>query len=246
MNDKKPTLEQISLYFDGLLPQEEKSMVEAYLQQKGGSQCMDLFQEFDNAMQPDLTDAQIDAALSNNVQEVHARLQERHPRRASTWAYLFSPQFILASIAFILLFMGVTTSIDWQAMGNKPADNPTIAENTGTETSPLDSDKSISEKIREEKEKAQGKALIAMAGYMKNAVTSGFQYATEKTDTDQVLKNTNKTLVGSAIKTLQKKETNNTAETETDEPASNTLIDIGKKQLAIGLGASMLHLVTVF
>jgi hypothetical protein len=242
-----PTPEQLSLYFDGLLPEQERRKVEDYLHANPTPNCMDMFQQFDDALQPELSDAELEQVLSNTVQEVHARVNQLSKRQETSWAFFLSPKFILASMVAVLLLMGTLSTVEW---GGTPETEPgsMIAQGTdpADDDKPVDLDKPIDKQIDEAKQRMQGEALIAMAGVVKNTLSSGLDYAAKQTkESREPFDQANRTLVGSALSSIrspQKTETQNQEKTL----STATIAELGKNQLAIGLGASVINLVTVF
>jgi len=248
MNSKpKPTFEQLSLYYDGLLPPEERLRVEAYLDSGEKCDALELFASFNDALEPRLRDEDVERALSNTVQEVHARIQDLSPRGDSIWAFLFSPKFILTSIFGLLLFASAVSSVDWQAMG-PGGETLAVLDEPEEQTTMVTLVEGLSNPDTREKMKevAQGQALMALAGTLKNTVSTTLDYATQSSGQSGVsLSGSEKTLVANALRSAWDSSRTND-ETSSQQESQNTLASIGQKQLAVGLSVSMLSLVTVF
>lgn len=243
MNEKqKPTFEQFSLYFDGLLPEDEKRQVEEYLQTNQSCKAMQMMEAIDAALQPDLSDEAIDQLLSNTVQEVHARIQQQVPRREGNWFFLLSPKFILTSALALLFVMAGISLIPWDQWSQGPQVASIDQEDTSFQIPSLD-------KVQEV---AQGQALISMAQLAKKALDGGVDYVAKQSESSKdSFQGTSQTLVANAIKTVRSAQEplpapDQVSSASTEPSAAMSLASAGKTQLALGLGASVLQLVTVF
>ena len=243
MNDKrKPDFEQLSLFYDGVLSGEEQAKIKEYLDSAPDDPAVKLFQHMDAALELDITEEQIDLVLSNTIQEVHARINQITNRRESSWGVLFSPKLLFGGVMALLLLLCAATTIDWQK-GTNPASQIATAEK-----------EYVLPTIDELKERAQGEALLQMARMTKSAFQSGVEYAAKQTEPSKgSFEGTKQTLIASALQTAMKAEaepdpspeTSNTQSADQSSP-SETLANMGKNQLAIGLGVSVLHLVSAF
>ncbi|MDX9753578.1 MAG: hypothetical protein RBU29_06425 [bacterium] len=239
--NSKPTLEHLSLYFDGLLPEAESRQVEAFVQTEESCKMLEVMALFDSALQPDLDEEAIDSMLANTVHEVHARIQQQEPRREAQWFFFLTPQFILSSVfALVLLMVGVSMA-PWEHWGQGTQIASLPKEDASFEIPSLD-------KIQEI---AQGQALIAMAQMAKKAVDGGVGYVAQQTEASKAsFEGTEQTLVANAIRTVRAPEASPAPAAVVDSDSAATenpmLVTMGKTQLALGLGATVLQLVTVF
>ena len=239
MNDKrKPTLEQLSFFYDGLLSEDDQKWVKEYLDSESSCHAMDLFQIMEASLEPDLSEDQIDLVLSNTIQEVHARIEEVRPRRESSWNFLFSPKLILGGAVAVLFLLCVATTVDWHK-GSIPGQ---IAQ--------VQQDENNLPSIDQLKERAQGEALLKMARMTKSALQSGVDYAARQTESSKgSFEGSKQTLVANALRTAMNPESPQASTNipgTSESSAAVSLADVSKKQLAIGLGVSVLHLVSVF
>lgn len=262
MEKRKPTLEQLSLYYDGLLDEDEARAVAAYLEENEPSRCvLSVFGDFDAALQPDLPEDQIDAWLHDNLKTIHERLalQEHRSRRPSDsiWGWILNPRNLLAGLAGILLLFGVYTVYEHTA-GVAPQiaiQTPPEASsgNSLPDTEPPVEYASFSEMKAAAISEAQKGAILTIAGLAKSALSTGFEYAKE---TASPLGKTLESLPGNsefglavnAIRSSVPQPNESAADAQTAAPntATAALARTGTQQLALGLGTTILSLITVF
>ncbi|MBN2326632.1 MAG: hypothetical protein JXR73_05710 [Candidatus Omnitrophica bacterium] len=256
MNDKrKPNLQDLSLYYDGLLDEEKRRQVEAFLENGGEEKrFLTMFECFDSALESDLSDDRIDALLSDNLKGVHERLiQEDRQRRkesASLWDWLLMPRNLLAGLASILLLFGVFST--FKPMDQSSPQNIMIAKGDPSPTPELNPvEKIISAKDGSVVDETQKQVILAAASLAKRAFSSSFDYAKEQGkpigDSFKSLPQTAD--LGAAFQALTSSGAPaGDASTEAAESSfapSQQLARSGARQLAIGIGASLLSLVSV-
>ena len=217
--NKRPTLEELSLYYDGLLEGNQKDWVEEWLQKDQSSrQMLNLFHDLECAAEPNLSEDELNQLLGNTVQQVHERILQE-PRRQDGWFFLFKPRWILTALGTVLLFAVVFTQ--WET-GNIISNDHTAQVHQNKETNLADLNAKIE---RPELSPVQKQAMLALGNSAKSYFDKGLNYATERT---------------------QKVKETLSNESDVLTSAQEKMIKEGQRQIAIGLGASVLTLLTVF
>lgn len=262
MEKRKPTLEQLSLFYDGLLDEDEARAVAAYLAENEPCRCvLSAFGDFDAALQPDLPEDQLDTLLHDNLKTIHERLavHERRvrPQELSIWGWLLNPRNLLAGLAGVLLLFGVYAVYEHnsgpapQIAVQTPPPAPSV--NPHAETEPPFEYESFSEMKAAALSEAQKGAILAFAGMAKSALSTGYEYAREtasplKKTLESLPENSKLGLAVNAIRSSvpQANESVPDAQAAAPNTATATLARAGTQQLALGLGTSFLSLITVF
>ncbi|MEW6237891.1 MAG: hypothetical protein AB1656_21090 [Candidatus Omnitrophota bacterium] len=236
---ERPTLQEISLYYDGLLEGEAKRRVEESLADGGASQkALKLFQQFDCALEPKLSDAEIDSLLSDTVQQVRVRIHQAPRRREGGWYFLLNPRFLAAAVGSILLFAFIMT--DWRGTEQAPSDQITY--------DPADSFGNIE---RPELTLVQQQAMLAVTNTAKSYLSKGLDYASEKSS---VLKDSLAVLPKDmdAVVAVDLLRDAGSGKSDSDKPngsstpskAKETLAWMGR-QLVLGLSVSLMTLLSI-
>ncbi len=243
--NSRPTVEELSLYYDGLLDGEAKERVEAAL--SSNPECHDLlnlFEQFDRSMEPAVTESEIDNVLDNTIQHVHDRLVEQPRQREWGWYFIFNPKFLASAFSVLLIFSLVM--VDWNPSTNTPQSNnpdPMIAQFPTT-------NQQQQEIERPELDEVQKKALLALTDTAKTYFNKGLDYAGEKTTAiKETLTNLPEdTQAGMTIGAFKSALSGQKSEKQSpnENSVSQKLVKAGQQQIALGLGASMLTLITVF
>lgn len=261
MNENnRPSLEELSLYYDGQLPPEDAQRVKAWLSgQEGHDPALDMMHAFDEAMQPDLSDDAIEQLLSNNVQEIHQRIFESERRTDSGWLFFLQPKF-LASALGVFLMLAVGISLMQESDTNRASDNnATIARNNTAETTqPGSGDEGQKTGNQNTEENAGDQALrameeqmvLALTDYAKSALNTGYDYANKQGQSlmknlDAAQQDQPRPLALDAIRMTLSQSGGEDKGTEAN-PAAENLAAVGKQQVAIGVGATMLTMINVF
>lgn len=243
--NSRPSMEELSLYYDGLLDGEAKERVEAAL--NTDPECRDLlnlFEQFDSTMEPAISESEIDNLLDNTIQQVHERLVEAPRRSEWGWCFIFNPKFLAS--AFSVLLIVSLVMVDWNPSSVTPQpDNPDpiIAQvpTTNQQQQTIE---------RPELDEIQKKALLALTDTAKTYFNKGLDYAGEKTTAiKETLTNLPEdTQAGMTIGAFKSALSGQKTEKQTpnENSVSQKLVKAGQQQIAIGLGASMLTLITVF
>ncbi len=266
MNQKqKPDLHDLSLYYDGLLDREKSAEIEAQLEQnQSDKRMLDVFKRFESALDSDLDDDRFDQLLNNNLTSIHERLiteEKTHRKQSiSIWDWMLMPRNLLAGLAGLLIIFGVFSSIAPMDQG------PTmVAINNDHGKSDVETGKGkgvITDDIHDQPtidldneepvvDEAQKQVLIAATGYAKSAFSSGFDYAREKSQPiGKTLSAIPQTAdLGIALKAFTSAGSQPDKATDSGEAitlsANQLLARTGVKQLALGLGASLITLISV-
>jgi len=254
MNEnKRPSLEELSLYYDGQLPPQDAQRVEAWLTgQDGHDPAWEMMHAFDDAMQPDLSDDAIDQLLSNNVQEIHQKIFETERRTESGWLFFLQPKF-LASAFGVFLLIAVGISFMQESDTNRSNPDVTIASNDTDQVNPSDSedqgadDQNAGDQALRAMEEQM---VLALTGYAKSALNTGYDYANKQSQA--LMKNLDAAQQGQprplALDAVRMTLSQNAGQDENAEanPAAEKLAAVGKRQVAIGVGATMLTMMNVF
>jgi len=238
---ERPTLQEISLYYDGLLEGEAKRRVEAALADGGASHtALKLFQQFDCALEPKLSDAEIDNLLSDTVQQVRVRIHQAPRRREGGWYFLLNPRFLAAAVGSVLLF--AVAMMDWRGTDQAPSNQVAI----GT----ADSNDKIE---RPELTLVQQQAMQAVTNTAKSYLSKGWDYASEKSgvlkDTLAVLPQDSDAVVAVDIlrdagSAKSNSASQGAAASSTPSKAKETLAWVGR-QLVLGLSVSLMTLLSI-
>lgn len=260
MNDKKkPNLYDLSLHYDGLLEENRRNEVEAYLEEGAeGKNLMQFFQCVDSALEGDLPDDRLDVLLSDNLKGIHERLhreeQQRQRDSISIWDWLLMPRNILAGLAGILILFGVFSVYnptlqpdggDMTALVAKAV--PTAAPATGKSDA-----KGVVDVMEETAvNEAQKQVILAAANLAKRAFSNSYNYAKEQGrplgESLTVMPQTTNLGVAWQALTSSPKTASDSTQVEGAAPLSpnERLARAGASQLAIGLGASLLNLISI-
>ena len=242
-SDNRPTMEEFSLYYDGLLEGEVKKRVEEYLATIEEPEIMlSLFKQFDQALEPCLPDEEVNRLLSTNLQEIHDKIY-RTEQRVTETGWRFSDPEAHSGSGFALMFIAAGVSLMQQEHPNqqnqiivkedRPIPQPTVHSmdlpqnqqiaqsppaNPGPSRNRMEDQPQVSE--------AQKQMILALAQYAKNAVNSGVETITEQTQG------------------IRAEVTGNIDDSGT-KPVDQ-IARLSRQQVAIGLGASMLSMMMVF
>jgi len=236
-----PSEKQLSLFYDELLDREEANQIQRHAETcEVCRKVLHAYRALEIAFQAEFSAEETERLLGDTVQEVHARIidSERRARVQSEpgWAWLLTPRALLAGLAVVLLFCGLvsTISVDqvrsWVAW--KPAEEPAPKER------PLSME--------------QKQAMLLAAQFVKSTVDSGIERAKAKGEQWGEKLNTFQEEAGKAITlgAISAPQIASPSQTSSEEAPSHTPIDalnrVGQQQMALGVGTSMLSLLTVF
>lgn len=256
MNEKRrPNLQDLSFYYDGLLDMEKRKEVEEWLgKSEKEKELLTLFASFDAAMQDDPPDDRIDSLLDGNLTEIHKRLiQDDHQRRresVSFWDWLLLPRHILAGVAGVLILFGIFSAVGPMNQSNAP--QPVIANAPSSSAPSAEFNNGDADKPKESVvNAAQKQVILAAADLAKRAFSSSVDYAKEQgKPLGESLKNlpqtANLSVALQSVASPQKSSANpETGDKQETLSPNEQLARSGAKQLAIGLGASLLSLISV-
>lgn len=259
MNDNKLTPYEVSLYYDGLLDDERAREVERLLEaDPEARRTAEAFALFDQALQPDLSDDEIDAWTSDTVQQVRERLARPQRRESGVLGWLLAPRFVMAACAVLVLFTGVFL-VEWQ-----PAETPggtqiamedpnqsgDPASGKGDTADTPQSDDGALPNLDSDELKRQ--ATLAMAGWAKSALSNGYQTLSKQAaplkDAVAAIQSDPETagtldVIRAGVDALGED-----GHVDPDSMSAETvarLEEIKRQQVYIGLGASLLGFVTV-
>ncbi len=249
MKHNKPTFEELSLYYDGLLDAARQVEVQEWLEHDPQSQrVLSAFSLLDRSQQPEMSQDELDGFLDGTLQNIHARIysEDRMAKYQSTsilnW---LSPKvlgsvFALSVTAFALvLAFNATHTVDTPTQ-----DNPqTVIQGvTPLDETPRTEDQAgITEEM-------QRQALLATARTAKSWIETGMQYAAANRERvtkplQEFQADANKALALSTLPpVLPRANPDGLPEEETPPSAVQTLAQVGQQQVAIGLGVSLLTL----
>lgn len=245
---------ELSLYYDGLLDGEKRKEVETWLNDHEESKCLlQVFERFDSALETDLPDDQLESLLGDNLKSVHERLIQEDPQRrkesVSLWDWLLMPRNLLAGLAGLLVLFGLYSAIVPMEYPGNPA---LVASAVPTPTPTVETDEPAGEKSKEPVvNEAQKQVILAAAGLAKRAFSSGVDYAKEQGkplgESLKVLPQTAdlRAVLQSFASTGDQESESNQYTTQKELSPGDQLARSGAKQLAIGLGASLLSLISV-
>jgi hypothetical protein len=252
MNQKqKPDLHDLSLYYDGLLDQAKSAEIEAQLEQnQSDKRMLDVFKRLESALDSDLEDDRIDQLLNNNLTGIHERLiqeEKTHRKQSiSIWDWMLMPRNLLAGLAGLLILFGVFSSIG-------PMDQGSSSVVASVPITNDDQDDPMIQVNNEEPvvDETQKQVIIAATGFAKSAFYSGFGYAKEQSKpigkTFSALPQTSD--LGIALKAFTSSASHSDKAASSGESvtlsANQLLARTSVKQLALGLGASLITLVSV-
>lgn len=242
----KPTIEELSLYYDGLLDHKRQNEIKTWLETDPASQhVLDTFALFDRSQQPDTTCDELDGFLSDTLQNVHARIyaEDRDAKYKSvSWLSWLSPKIMvpamgltIAVFALVIAFNNLNTVDTSTHVGEQPPVN----------VAGLDEEQqAIEETVRRE-------AMLATARVARSLFNNGMQYAQENSGrVTQPLKElkakTENALTLSTIPTLLPRTEPQETNDNTQPPSAvRSLAKMGQQQVAIGLGVSLLTLASL-
>ncbi len=239
----------LSFFYDGLLDEQESKAVADHLEKCESCQALlETYECFDNVLQTDLTEDEIQQLLGNNLKEVHERIleSERQERTIAQpfWVWFLTPRNLLAGLAVFVMFCGAISLLNQEQGGSF------LAMFNGEErevTEELETPPPLSV--------AQQEAIVTVARWAKSTAGNGFQYAKEKTE-----------VVGDTFASIQKgtdialtrgiltasntdQESIDAAEEEESASTLQKLVKVGRKQVVMGLMslcASILTLLPIF
>lgn len=222
MNEKKHlTLRELSLYYDGLLEEIDVESAASQLKEdRAGQEVLKFFGGIESALQPELSEEEIGSFLDDTLKNVHERLieEERHTRleRRSVFDWIFAPRNLIGALAGMLILFGIFTSVDPRQFFNH-----TREEEPSTVSM------------------AQKEAILAATKFTKSAVESGIAYAKTKAEP-----------LSGSIASLPIKTIVAPTQKSTDSNTLPTTLDLLKRQdtqqIAVGMGVSVLSMVSVF
>lgn len=263
--NRRPTLEEISLYYDGLLQGEAKDRVEAFLNANPETDpMMRLFQDFECAQENDISEAEVDRLLANNLQEIHSRIYKVNQSREIGWFYLLSPRFICGTIAVLLcLAIGISMLERGDPSMNSPLDTPKIAQapERGSDTPEIGPAPTVpttmvsAPDVLKERDvqvnEVQKQAILTMALYAKSALNTGMETVAEKSrgvSQNLALLDENTPLAFDVVRSaLDQPAFQAQGDTiQATNSSTEALAKLGRQQLALGLGASMISMISVF
>lgn len=267
MNEKrKPNFQDLSYYYDNLLDPESRKELEASLKRDGEEErLIHFFARIDSSLTPPLSEDQIDSLLSDNLKNIHERLiqDDHHFRKESisVWDWLLMPRNLLAGLATLLILFGVFSTMNpFESILKQPADGlvaafPTPSAPSGEDQTVTQQDShqdnqsdelATSNPVTPLVDEAQKQVILAAAGLAKSALASGVDYAKQKSkplgETLKILPQTAD--LGIAFQSLTQS-SSESAESQNDLSPTEQLARAGTRQLAIGLGASLLSLFSV-
>lgn len=226
------TEKELSFYYDGLLDEERRQRVEETLKDDSiARHRLETYALFDEALQPDLSREEIDNLLANNATEIHQKLLQPVKRTESFWAFLLAPRALAGACVVLMLFSATLFQF----------------ESTNFSTPNQDDQVVVTE--------AQRLAMQAITDYTKSALGRGVGMAAQQSGT---LQETFSALeqqqpgallaLGAIRSTLDATGAKASAD---DEQAENQqpirrLIHAGIQQVALGIGMSILGLLSVF
>ncbi|MBZ0257589.1 hypothetical protein K8I31_16100 [bacterium] len=243
---KHITPQELSLYYDGLLDGARAQEVARQLEaDPDARRMMESFALFDDAIQPDLSDEEIDALVSDTVQQVHQRLAQPVRRESSSWSWLLAPRFMMAACVVLALFSVVMVPQFQTAPNNVIEQNPDTNGNGGKgeeKGAPTD-----------EMDPLQKQAFVAVASYAGKTISSGVNAVSERSgaiaETYQAIENKSEASVAlsairEGISSLRSSEDKTVASAEKSESV-NQLEELKRRQAMIGLGASLFSFVSM-
>jgi hypothetical protein len=239
------TPEELSLYYDGQLNDARAREIAQLLESDPGARRMvDSFALFDQAMQPDLSDEEIDALVSDTVQQVHQRLAQPVRRVNQGWSWILAPRFMMAACVVIALFSVVVVP-QFQPSVDEP---PVIAQGPekGGKGEPQ-------EEAVPEMDPIQKQAYVAMASYAGKTISSGVNAISERSgalaETYEAIETKSEASVAlsairEGISSLRTDEEQATAAPKKSESVQQ-LEELKRRQAMIGLGASLFSFVSM-
>lgn len=247
IHNHKPTLEELSLYYDGLLDAKRQSEVNAWLENDPASkQTLAAFELFDRSLQPELKHDELDGFLSDTLQNVHAQIyaEDRVAKyQSASWLVWLSPKVLVPALGIAVAVFAVIVTINnmnsVDSTGEQSAPPEIIVENPNPINDIMEEESAIDETLQRE-------AMLATARFAKNWMDAGMQYANanreQVTQPLQELKTSaEKALTLSTIPSLlPRTEAEPNTEVSTPPSAIATLAKAGQQQVAIGLGVSLL------
>ncbi len=263
MNEKrKPNFQDLSYYYDDLLDPESRKELEASLKRDGDEErLIHFFARIDSSLTPPLSEDQIDSLLSDNLKNIHERLiqDDHHFRKESisVWDWLLMPRNLLAGLATLLILFGVFSTMNpFESILKQPADGlvaafptpsaPSGEDQTETQQDSKPEELASSNPVTPLVDEAQKQVILAAAGLAKSALASGVDYAKQKSkplgETLKILPQTAD--LGIAFQSLTQSSSESAA-SQNDLSPTEQLARAGTRQLAIGLGASLLSLFSV-
>lgn len=238
---KHITPQELSLYYDGLLDGARAQEVARQLEaEPDARRMMESFALFDDAMQPDLSDEEIDALVSDTVQQVHQRLAQPVRRESASWSWLLAPRFMMAACVALALFSVVVVP-QFQTAPNKEIAVDTLPQGEEKDA-PAD-----------ELGPLEKQAFVAVASYAGKTISNGVNAVSERSDaiaeTYQAIENKSEASVAlsairEGISSLRTKENPTVASAEKSESV-NQLEELKRRQAMIGLGASLFSFVSM-
>ncbi len=230
MANQPITPDMVSRYYDGLLDDDQARRVAQHLESGPEDQRrLDAYAMFDQAMQPDLSDDEIDHLVSDTVQQVHQRLARPVRRTSNGWSWMLAPRFIMAACVVLALFTVVVVP-QIQGPSLQIAENP--------------------QQPKPEIDPVQQQALLAVTHFASSYISSGVNAVSERSET---LAETYKALetkseASIALSAIRKEfnALNTSDEPKTDSAVATEQLDavsqleeLKRRQAMIGLGASL-------
>ncbi len=233
-NKKRPTLEELSLYYDGLLEGEAKRRVEEYLQEDASHRLpLELFETIDDALCPSYTEEEVDDFLQDTIKNVHEKIYEMPQRRqAWSWSFLFTPTFIVSALSLFLLVSVISLQVDFSS--NRPEinqDMPTERENmilSQADQQQFDFIKSTASRVWD-----QG---VQLASNQSKQLQESINRLPKDNNMELTMD-----VIQSAIAHTSPKEN-----AIKDRESLSSLANLGKRLLALGLSASLMTLMSIF
>jgi hypothetical protein len=252
--NNKPTIEELSLYYDGLLDHKRQNDIKTWLENDPASQrVLDTFAMFDRSQQPDTGQDELDGFLSDTLQNVHARIyaEDRDAKyKSASWLSWLSPKIMVPALVITVAAFAVIISLNnlntveppnpdetqspiiVQVPSDIPGDNQTLDPSA------------IEETVRRE-------AMLATARMARSLFDNGMQYAQENSErVTQPLKDlktkTESALTLSTIPSLLPRTEPQDENANVAPPSAiHSLAKMGQQQVAIGLGISLLTLASL-
>lgn len=232
---KQPiTPDMLSRYYDGLLDDDQARRVAQHIESDPEARrLLETYALFDDALQPDLSDAEIDDLVSDTVQQVHQRLARPVRRTSAGWSWIFAPRFLMAACAALAL-VSVVIVPQMQSLtndgGGAIARLSNEDENAPRELDPI-----------------QQQAFLAAANLAGSAISSGVNAVSERsgalTEAYKAIETKSEASIAlSAIRkgiTSLRSDNQQTADSPEVAETVDQLEELKRRQAMIGLGASL-------
>lgn len=252
--NNKPTIEELSLYYDGLLDHKRETEINTWLETDPASQqVLDTFSMIDRSQQPEIKHDELDGFLSDTLQNVHARIyaedREAKYRSTSVLSWL-SPKIMVPALGITVAAFAMIISLNNLNTVDSPTPDHTQPPVISGDPDIIPDDGN-DEQLTPIEETVRREAMLATARMARSLYDNSIQYAKDNservTQPLQDLKSkTESALTLSTIPPLMPRTESQTTDENAKPPSAvQSLAKMGQQQVAIGLGVSLLTLASL-